>query len=103
MLLSHKGRTQGASIVVTIGATEDAASRRSSVAWAARRLFRQALLRRRAALREALAGTDHHEPLEVLARNRRGRDIRCRIRLSPLLADGGPPRGVILLMESIEG
>jgi len=53
----------------------------------------------RGAIRSALVGEDHHEPFIVDATNRRGRPITCRVRLSPLVADGGPPRGVIVFME----
>jgi two-component system CheB/CheR fusion protein len=56
----------------------------------------------RPALRAALSGVDHQEPLELAATNRRGRQIKCRVRLSPLLPDGGPPVGLIVFMEPID-
>jgi len=58
--------------------------------------------RLRGPLRALLAGTDTEHVVVVDATNRRGRTIRCRVGLSPLVADGGPPRGVILFMEPAE-
>jgi two-component system CheB/CheR fusion protein len=55
----------------------------------------------RAGLRAVLNGEDP-PPLTLEATNRRGRQITCRVTLSPLADNGGPPRGVILLMEAVE-
>jgi two-component system CheB/CheR fusion protein len=56
----------------------------------------------RGPLRALLSGADTERVVVVDATNRRGRAIRCRVELSPLVGDGGPPRGVILFMEPAE-
>lgn len=57
------------------------------------------LLRTR--LRAALAG-DSPEPQVIEAVNRRGRPVRCRIRLAPLASDGSGVTGSIVMMEVVE-
>jgi two-component system CheB/CheR fusion protein len=56
----------------------------------------------RTAVRDLLAGNDHSDALELPATDRRGRAITCRVRLSPLTGDDGPPPGVILFMEAVD-
>src|SRR5262249_47594122 len=58
--------------------------------------------RLQAALRATLNGNDAPGPVTLDATNRRGRAIACRVSLSPLLGDGGKPRGVILFMEAAD-
>src|SRR5262249_52400050 len=56
--------------------------------------------RLRAQLRTALAG-ESAGPVLVEATNRRGRTIKCRVRVSPLSSGGSAqPGGVIIFMES---
>ncbi len=54
----------------------------------------------RDALRACLAGTSEGEEQRLEARDRRGRDIICRVRVAPLPGPGGDVAGAILLMES---
>jgi two-component system CheB/CheR fusion protein len=53
----------------------------------------------RTALRRMLTGAEVDQPIKVDATNRRGRQIVCRIRISPLVDADLPPRGLILFME----
>ncbi len=53
----------------------------------------------RGSVRELLAGTDDGDPIEVVGTDRRGRSITCRVRLSPLSANGGAADGAILFIE----
>ena len=50
-------------------------------------------------MRSVLAGDGAREALSIEATNRRGKKIQCRVTLSPLVADGHGPDGVIILME----
>jgi two-component system CheB/CheR fusion protein len=45
-------------------------------------------------------GTD--QEVVVDAHDRRGRPVRCRVRCTPLQGPGGPPDGVIVVMETVE-
>jgi two-component system CheB/CheR fusion protein len=51
-------------------------------------------------LRACLAGASDGEERRLEARDRRGRDIICRVRIAPLAAPDGDMAGAILLMES---
>jgi two-component system, chemotaxis family, CheB/CheR fusion protein len=53
----------------------------------------------RAPIRAVLAGESGLEAVELDATNRRGRELRCRVSLSPLINRERRIRGVILLME----
>jgi two-component system, chemotaxis family, CheB/CheR fusion protein len=55
----------------------------------------------RPAVRAALAGNGDREAIEIEARGRNGHTMRCLVRLSPLVPDGGSARGVILFLEPI--
>ena len=44
-------------------------------------------------------GTSHQVVLD--ATNRRGKAIRCEVRVTPLLGTGEVPQGVILLMDEV--
>ena len=50
-------------------------------------------------LRAILAGEAGHDTVDLDATNRRGREFRCLVSLSPLVNRAGQIRGVILLME----
>jgi two-component system, chemotaxis family, CheB/CheR fusion protein len=56
-----------------------------------------------AALRSTVSTGEAPAPVTVEATNRRGRSITCRVSLSPLVGDGGSPRGAILFMEATDG
>jgi two-component system CheB/CheR fusion protein len=51
-------------------------------------------------IRAVLGGESHHV-IDLDATNRRGREFRCRVSLTPLVNRGAQIRGVILLMEAI--
>jgi len=53
----------------------------------------------RPAVREALSGNGDRQPIEIETRDREGATIKCRVRLSPLVPDGGAARGVIVFLE----
>jgi two-component system CheB/CheR fusion protein len=55
----------------------------------------------RSLLRAVLAGDSAAETVELAATNRRGREFRCRIVLTPLVNRAGQIRGAILLMEQV--
>ncbi len=55
----------------------------------------------RAALRQVLAGEGAPPPMTLSATDRRGRAVRCRVRLSPLFYDGRSPQGVVVLFEEV--
>lgn len=46
-----------------------------------------------------LGGTSEQETVDLAATNRRGREIRCRVSLSPLLGRDRQVRGAIVLVE----
>jgi two-component system CheB/CheR fusion protein len=50
-------------------------------------------------IRRCLAGSVDHEELVVDAVNRRGRDVRTRVRVSPLRGKAGEIEGVIILTD----
>ena len=52
------------------------------------------------ALRACLSGEADDQQLSIGAVNRRGKPIRCHIRVTPLIAQGDDIRGVILLMDT---
>ncbi len=54
----------------------------------------------RDALRACIGGTSEGEEQRLDARDRRGRDIVCRVRVAPLAGPHGDVRGAILLMET---
>ena len=56
--------------------------------------------RLRGALHSAMAGEERQE-LAMAATDRRGKAIRCRVRVSPLLYDGRAPRGAVLVLEEM--
>ena len=49
------------------------------------------------------SGANGSAELTLAARNRRGRDIACRVTCSPLGLEGMRVRGAILLMEEVDG
>ena len=51
---------------------------------------------------DVLAGREGRAELVLDARNRRGRDIRCRVTLVPLVAGGEAVTGAIVLMEELD-
>jgi two-component system CheB/CheR fusion protein len=53
----------------------------------------------RAAIRACLGGDGDHTETEVGATNRRGRAIRCKVMVTPLLDTAKGVRGAILLMD----
>jgi len=55
----------------------------------------------RAPIMAVLAGDSAQESVDVDATNRRGRDIRCRVSLTPLLGRDRDIRGVIVVVEEI--
>ena len=55
------------------------------------------------AVRRVLAHKDGNETLSVDARNRRGKNITCRLTISPLVGDGKSRDGAIVLMEEWDG
>jgi two-component system CheB/CheR fusion protein len=56
------------------------------------------------ALRGVLSGKQPGQSIVIEATNRRGRQVSCTIRVSPLGTNGtDPPRGVIVFMEAEEG
>jgi two-component system CheB/CheR fusion protein len=57
----------------------------------------------RASLRAVLAGDSDQETVDLDATNRRGREFRCRVGLTPLVSRARQVRGVILLMEDAAG
>ncbi|MGH9009995.1 MAG: CheR family methyltransferase [Acidimicrobiia bacterium] len=50
-------------------------------------------------IKAVLAGDSDHETLELDATNRRGKDIQCRVSITPLVNRQREIRGMILLME----
>jgi two-component system CheB/CheR fusion protein len=52
-------------------------------------------------IKAMLAGDTDHETIDLDATNRRGREFRCRLSLTPLINRARQIRGVILLMEEI--
>ncbi len=52
-------------------------------------------------VRAILAGDSEVETVEVDATNRRGREFRCRVTMSPLINPAGQIRGAMLVMEEI--
>jgi two-component system CheB/CheR fusion protein len=54
----------------------------------------------RTSLRTMLSGGEVEQPITLDATNRRGRAIRCRVRLSPLIDGTQAPRGLIVFMEA---
>ena len=50
-------------------------------------------------IRAILAGDSEDETVELQATNRRGRDFRCRVTMTPLVNRAAQIRGVILVME----
>jgi two-component system CheB/CheR fusion protein len=50
-------------------------------------------------IRDVLSGSTPHREATLSATNRRGRAIRCRISIAPLLGNDRAPTGAILLME----
>jgi two-component system, chemotaxis family, CheB/CheR fusion protein len=54
-------------------------------------------------LRAVLAGDSERETVDLDATNRRGREFRCRVSLTPLVNRARQIRGVILLMEEVTG
>ncbi|HYC32017.1 MAG TPA: CheR family methyltransferase [Gemmatimonadales bacterium] len=57
--------------------------------------------RLRPALKAVLGPESAAHQVILDATNRRGRAIRCEVRVSPLAGAGDPPRGVILLMDEV--
>jgi len=57
----------------------------------------------RAAIRPCLVGEIDHQEVALDAVNRRGKKIRCQVTCTPLDSSGKEPRGVILLMEEVDG
>ena len=55
----------------------------------------------RAPLLACLEGGSDREELVVTANNRRGREIQCRIAISPLSEEAGGRSGLVLLMEEV--
>jgi two-component system CheB/CheR fusion protein len=55
----------------------------------------------RQTIRAVLAGDTAHETRDLDATNRRGREFRCRVSLTPLVNRARQIRGVIVLMEEI--
>jgi two-component system CheB/CheR fusion protein len=53
----------------------------------------------RTPLRKVLAGESVEQPIVLDATNRRGRQVTCRIHISPLADGDAMPRGAILFME----
>jgi two-component system, chemotaxis family, CheB/CheR fusion protein len=53
-------------------------------------------------LRGVLSDSSEQREIVLEARNRRGRDILCRVTASPLLASTGEVRGAIIVMEEQE-
>ena len=56
----------------------------------------------KSSIRACVNGETEAKELVLSARNRRGRDIGCKVICTPLSADGSPVRGTILLIEEIE-
>jgi two-component system CheB/CheR fusion protein len=56
----------------------------------------------KSALLDVLAGREGRSELVLDARNRRGRDILCRVTLVPLVAGGDAVTGAIVLMEELD-
>jgi two-component system CheB/CheR fusion protein len=56
--------------------------------------------RLRRALARALAGEEHPD-LTLSAMDRRGKPLRCRVRISPLRHDGKPPQGAAVILEDV--
>lgn len=50
----------------------------------------------------AVLGGSEVESIEMAATNRRGREFRCSVALTPLLNRAGQIRGVILLMDEVQ-
>jgi two-component system CheB/CheR fusion protein len=58
-----------------------------------------AVAKLKAPVRACLEGAEDVQELVLEARNRRGRNIRCRVTCSPLLSRDRDVRGVVLVME----
>ncbi len=56
--------------------------------------------RLRRPLERALAGEEHPD-LTLSAVDRRGKPLRCRVRVSPLRYDGSPPQGAVVVLEDV--
>jgi two-component system, chemotaxis family, CheB/CheR fusion protein len=54
-------------------------------------------------MRETLSDPDHDGDLMVDAINRRGRQVRCRVRVTSLRRRDGTPTGLVLLLDSENG
>jgi two-component system, chemotaxis family, CheB/CheR fusion protein len=54
-------------------------------------------------MRDTLAHPDHQGDLTVDAINRRGRRIRCRVRVTSLRRRDGTPTGLVLLLDAQDG
>jgi len=52
-------------------------------------------------IRAVLAGDSNRETVDLDATNRRGREFRCRVVLTPLVNRAGEIRGAIILTEEI--
>jgi two-component system, chemotaxis family, CheB/CheR fusion protein len=57
--------------------------------------------RLRADLHRMLAGEAEQAETVLAAVDRRGRPLRCRVRLSALLHDGRPPHGAVMVLEDV--
>jgi two-component system CheB/CheR fusion protein len=53
----------------------------------------------RGPIRAVLGGDSEYEAVDLAATNRRGREFRCRVTMSPLVSRAGQIRGTILIME----
>jgi two-component system CheB/CheR fusion protein len=54
------------------------------------------------AIRSCLSGRERLVEQVIDATNRRGRAIRCRVRVTALAGGDGPARGVILLVDALD-
>jgi two-component system, chemotaxis family, CheB/CheR fusion protein len=54
-------------------------------------------------MRDTLTDPDHQGDITVDAINRRGRQVRCRVRITPLRRQDGTPSGLVLLLDSDDG
>jgi two-component system CheB/CheR fusion protein len=57
--------------------------------------------RLRSELNRVIAGEEPHAELDVQAVDRRGRALRCRIRVSPLVQDLGRPEGAVVTSDDV--
>ena len=53
-------------------------------------------------IRDCLIGQGTHAEISLASRNRRGKEIECRVTITPLVQEDGERQGVLLLMDEVD-